>query len=515
MKRARYAPNGGRDSGPLDGVKRVLLRDRRHLELVRLADSVIVAALACALIAYMLLGNFTRYVADDYGVAVAVRLRGYWAQQIAAYRFSDGHFVATALYTAGALLNPIFVRILPVVLILAWIGLLLLALRHLIPAAGRLGRLLIASGIVYTTLQLTPSPFLSVYWMTASLEFVVPLLLAAIFVWLISRPGGRGRRRTLRIALIGLAAFLAAGEAEIYTAAQSVALTIAVAVVASGLSPAWREKLPELGAAWVGSLVGLAVELASPGKVIRSADISKLVHVPRPSLLTLPLFTLGQMLHFLQTVFQAHWREMVAMALLVALIGSRSRVPPRVVAKAGAIAVAVAICGFLLVLLAALAPAAFYYGGLPPLWDQIIPIYVCVCGVAVLGWAMGRSLRAMSGLLSQRVALFARFRRAMGEGVVVIVGALVAIGPIATVVAIGHELPGIQAYAATKDAQAAAAEAARAAGNTSAIVPPLSMVENLGIFSHPVFEDLMSDPDFWINVDEAQYYGIKRMSTSP
>jgi hypothetical protein len=66
--------------------------------------------------------------------------RGYWAQQIADYRLSDGHFVATALYTAGTLLNPIFVQVLPGVLIIAWVALLTLALRHVIPAAGRLGR---------------------------------------------------------------------------------------------------------------------------------------------------------------------------------------------------------------------------------------------------------------------------------------------------------------------------------------------------------------------------------------
>lgn len=496
-------------------VTSIVLRDRRRPGIVPFAELAIAAALASALIAYMLLGNFTRYVADDYGVAVAVRLRGYWAQQIAAYRFSDGHFVATALYTAGTLLNPVFVRILPAVLILAWIALLVLALRHLIPAAGHLGRFLIAAGIVYTTLQLTPSPFLSVYWMTASLEFVVPLLLAALFVWLISRPSARGRRRTLIIALIGLLAFLGAGEAEIYTAAQSVALTVAVAVAASRLSDVWRHKLPELGAAWIGSLAGLAVELASPGKALRSVDISKIVHVARPSLLTLPFFGVEQMLRFVQLLIQAHWREIAAVALLAALIGTRSRVPPKLIGKSNATAIAVATFGFLLVLLGALAPAAFYYGGLPPLWDQIIPVYVCVCGVVALGWATGRVLRTLGDRLSQRTAWSARFRVPAAAGVFVIVTTLVAIGPIATVVAIDHELPGIQAYAATKDAQAARAEAAHAAGNTSAIVPPLSMVNNIGIFSHPAFEDLMRAPGFWINVDEAEYYGILSLATSP
>jgi len=253
----------------------------------------------------------------------------------------------------------------------------------------------------------------------------------------------------------------------------------------------------------------LAIELASPGKALRSVDISKIVHVPRPSLLTLPLFSVEQMLRYLQALIQAHWREIVAMAVLAALIGTRSRAPLKLSGKSSAIAAAIATFGFLLVLLGALAPAAFYYGGLPPLWDQIIPVYVCVCGVVALGWASGRSVRMLGDRLSQRPAWSARFLPPTAAGVFVIATALVAIGPIATVVTIDHELPGIQAYAATKDAQAARAEAAHAAGNTSA------MFNNIGIFSHPAFEDLMSDPDFWINVDEAQYYGIVSMSTPP
>src|ERR1700686_4945580 len=110
------------------------------------------AVLAITLLMYMLLGNFTRYVADDYGIAIAVRLRGFWAQQVADYRITDGHFAATALETAGALLNPVFVRVLPGALILVWTGLLTLALRRIIPAAADPGWLLLGAGVFYRPL---------------------------------------------------------------------------------------------------------------------------------------------------------------------------------------------------------------------------------------------------------------------------------------------------------------------------------------------------------------------------
>jgi Family of unknown function (DUF6056) len=491
------------------------MRDWRHFGPDRLAEWMMGTVLLSVLVAYMLLGNFTRYVADDYGIAVAVRLRGFWAQQIAAYRLSDGHFVATALYTAGTLLNPVFARILPAVLIIAWVALLTLAQRHVIPGAGRLGRLLISAGIVYTTLQITPSPFLSLYWMTASLEFVVPLLVAAVLLWLISRPSHSGGRRSLIVALIGLLAFLAAGEAEIYTSAQCVALTATAAVAISRFSSSWRRKLPELGAAWIGSLAGLAIELASPGKALRSAVIAKAVHVSRPSLLGLSRFTFGEMLQFLQGLLQAHWREIVVMTLLAALIGTRSGASHRVIGKSGLITFVIATFGAAVVLYAAMAPAALYYGALPPQWDQIVPVYVCVCASAALGWSSGRSFRAVVDRTSQRADWSERLHRGSVAGGSVILGTLVVIGPIATLIAIDHEVPAIQAYAAAKDRQASVATAAHVAGKTSVTVPRLVMVSNLGIFSHTPFEDLMSDPHYWINVDEAAYYAIRSMGTSP
>jgi Family of unknown function (DUF6056) len=480
-----------------------------------LCEWAIGAALSAVLLAYVLLGNFTRYVADDYATADAVRLRGYWAQQIAAYRLSDGHFVATALYTAGTLLNPIFVRFLPGALIIAWVALLSFALRHVFPAAGRLGHFLIAAGIVYGTLQITASPFLSLYWMTASLEFVVPLLIASVLIRLMSSPSSGGRRRWLIVALIGLLAFLAAGEAEIYTTVQCVALVLAVAVAAARLSSSWRRKLPELSAGLVGSLAGLTGELASPGKALRSAAIANAVHVPRPSWLTLPLFTLGQLVHFLQLLIRAHWWEFVAVLLLAFLIGARSTIPTTVDGKFRVISVVVAsFCAFA-ILLASMAPAALYYGNLPPFWDQIVPVYVCVCAVAALGWWSGQSFRAVVGPSWQRAGWAEPLRKVSISGVSIVLSAAVVIGPITTLIAVKHELPAIESYAAIKDAQAAGAAAAHAAGRTSATVPRVVMLNNMGIFSHPSFEELTADPDYWINKDEATYYGIASVRTSP
>jgi hypothetical protein len=487
----------------------------RHLRLTLVVQYVVAAILALTLFAYMLIGNFTRYVADDYGTVLAVRLRGYWAQQIADYRLSDGHFVATALQSGAVLLHPVFARILPGALIATWVALLTLGLRHVVPAARRLGRFLIAAGIVYTTLRLAPSPFLTFYWMTASLAFVVPLIIAAVLVWLVSRPSYGGRRGTAVIAVTGFLAFVAAGEAETYTVAQAVALTLAIGVALSGLSAIWRRKLAVLTAAWAGSVTGLAVELASPGNVIRARVISRLIVVPRPSLLGLPFFTFAKMLHFAQELVGEHWRGMLALLLLASWLGARSGGVTKSATRSAMIALVLTILGSMAVVLSALAPAALEYGALPPLYDQIVPVYVCVCSVATLGWIGGRFCQHLLELKWARARQFDRGRGAFAAATSLFVGAALVIGPITTIASIHQDLPAIQAYANVKDAQAAAAMAAHAAGRSSALVPTLANYKDLGIFSHTGLEELYDDPRYFVNRDEAGYYGIVSMATAP
>jgi hypothetical protein len=88
---------------------------------------------------------------------------------------------------------------------------------------------------------------------------------------------------------------------------------------------------------------------------------------------------------------------------------------------------------------------------------------------------------------------------------------LIAAIPIHSAVTIWEETGALNFYAATKDAQAALARAAAAAGRSSVTVP-ISATINLGVFSHPSTEEMLPDPKWWINVGEATYYGVGSIS---
>lgn len=487
---------------------------KRRMDAPLLVEWAVGAVLAVTLVAYMLLGNFTRYVQDDFLSTLDNRAYGFWGAQVATYQRNGGHYLGTALQDGGALLDVLFVRVLPAILIATWVVVLILALRRLVPGAGRLGRVVMAAGVVYATLRITPDPFLSLYWMTASLAYVVPLLLATILVWLVSLPRMGGPGRVLIMVAAGLVAFLASGLAEEFTAAQTVAWTLALAVAISGLSPGWRQRLPVITATWIGSVVGLGLMAASPGNAIRSAAIAKLVG-KRPSLLGLPGFTLPEMAHFFHALVATHWRGLLAMALLAAFIGARAGGMTTVAVRATLITFGLATVGAVVVVLCAMTPAALEQAQPPHDYAQVVLVYVCVCAVATLGWLSGRLGRAVADRTWPAAGPLAMHRAGVVTAAAVLTGAAVVIGPVTTLGAMHHDLPAIQAYAETKDAQAAAAEAAYAAGGTSAIVPAVAHPEDLGIFSHTHDAELQADPMYWLNADVATYYGLLTVATSP
>jgi hypothetical protein len=171
--------------------------------------------------------------------------------------------------------------------------------------------------------------------------------------------------------------------------------------------------------------------------------------------------------------------------------------------------------GALITIACAIAPAVYEERNLTPVYGQIVLLYASVGAIATVAWIGGHTSRILvdriwaSGDSTSHVRSIAIIAAAL------LAGAGLVVGPISTLIAIAREVPAIHAYAAAKDAQAAAAEAARAEGIASVVVPALPDVTNLGLFSHGPLDDLTGDPTFWINHDEAVYFGVRAMASSP
>jgi Family of unknown function (DUF6056) len=504
--------NSLQEVGVGDSTSRGSTPVRWDLRVTPVVEWAVAAVLSLVLAAYMLLGIFTRHVADDYAAALAVRERGFWAEQIAYYQQWSGRFTSEAAVTAAASLNEAFTRALPAILITCWIAVLMLALKQILPRLHRIARLLLALEIVYTTVHLTPSPFLSIYWMTGSLNYVLPLILATALLAIVVRREATGRGRGIAIAVgAGIVAFVAGGTSETYVAGQTVALGLAVATATTPISTEFRRKLPVLAAGLGGSLAAFGVLAAAPGNAIRSAEI--LPSAGRPSLLELPRLTIHYTREFFDALIPSHWPALLAVAVLAGLLGAQSTARPSV--RAAAIAACALTIGALITTACAIAPAVYEQRNLTPVYGQIVLLYVCVCAIAAVAWIGGQTTRTLVDRAWTSGDSTAQVRGVAIAAAALLAGAGLVIGPISTVTAIAREVPAIHAYAAAKDAQAAAAETARAEGKPSVVVPALPDVTKLGLFSHGPLGDLTSDPTFWINHDEAVYFGVRAMASSP
>jgi Family of unknown function (DUF6056) len=483
-----------------------------HIDIRSVPDAAMAVALLTALAAYSALGIFSRYVADDYAQVVGVRLRGFWSQQFVEYRSWTGRFASTAAVSAAGMLNEQVARVLPGLLLAVWVVLLYWLGGRFVPRVGRVGRLLLATGIVFATIQITPSPFLSIYWMTGSLTYVMPLLLATLLVTLVCGPDLHASRRMGLALAVAFVAFVAGGADETYLVAQTTALTMAVAVAASPWAAISRRKFFVLASGLLGSLIAAGVVLAAPGNAIRSAAIAHVVK-DRPSVLELPGLTAGFADDFFRALFATHWMSLLSIAVLAGLIAARSDATERSLKPRWIVMGAVTIAAFLVVTFA-IAPSAFEEARLTVDYAQIVLVYICVCVVAAFGWLCGQEIRILAHRTRRVRSMPLQLRRVISTSLIAIVGAGVIVGPAIATQSIVSSIPAIQGYAATKDAEAMAAREAHAAGRLSATVPPLSMVDDIGIFSHSAYEDLMHDPAFWINRDEAEFYGLASLDTS-
>ena len=476
------------------------------------AELAMTGILVAVLALYGAMGIFNRYVADDYGQVLAIRLRGFWGQQFAEYRLWSGRFTSTAAIGAVSMLNQDAVRVLPGVMLALWVVLIYWLSGRLIRDVGRVYQLLLAAGIVFTTIQVTPSPFLSIYWMTGSLTYLMPLLLGTIAVTILCTDQSHRRRLLTGLAIL-VVAFSAGGADETYLAAQTAALAIALCMSASPWIPTLRRRFVTLACGLVGSLLAAAVVLAAPGNAIRTAAIAQVVK-DRPSLLALPGTTVGFAANYFEGLFAAHWLNLLAVAALAGLVGVRSQPTGRVALRRLGIAMCVVTVAAFVVVTCAIAPSAFEEARLTDDYAQIVLVYICVAVAALLGWTGGLSLRVITTRTSQVRRTSAGLRRVMAASLISIVVAGVIAGPVIAGQRIISGLPAIEHYAATKDDEAMVAEAARVAGRDTVVVPPLSMVDDIGIFSHPVYEDLTRDPSFWINRDEARFYGLRSLAAS-
>jgi hypothetical protein len=288
--------------------------------------------------------------------------------------------------------------------------------------------------------------------------------------------------------------FFAGGTSETFAAAQVTALVVA-ALAAASLGR--RRLLALVAAGLLGAGLALVIVAVSPGNGVRQETVSRI-----PLSMALPQaieFTWG----WLRLTFARP--HAVVLLLLVAIPAAVAAGAPRVARCAlrvprwwvlclGALATA-------LVILACMLPAFYALGSNPPGRAQVIPQYVLVCGLAVLGWLVG----AAAATRINQVVTGPLPSAAVWCGLL----ALLVLGPLVTAGEAFQRVASARAYAAAWDNLDRDVRAERRAGVQNVSVPGLASTGNV-----QNLEFVGSNPHDWFNECVARYYGVSTIAST-
>jgi hypothetical protein len=464
-------------------------------------------------------GLFSRYAADDYCTAGQVQMAGLLETQSRLYVAWSGRFATTLLVTLVESIGTLAVPFLPGLALVAWLAAATWAAREMLIALGwRIGlaaSAVLASLVVFATLQMTADLPQVLYWQTGMFTYLWPLVLATVYVGWVAH-GARSPAVPWPAALgvsFGLA-FLAGGSSETFAAAQVTALTLASGVASAASTRRGRSRpLVMLAVALLGALLAFGIVALAPGNSARQETVER-----TPLSLAVPQaleFTLG----WLRLTFaRPHAAVLLLLVGIAFALGAAAEATTRAHATSAApgqfgrvasvsatsiwIGAAVGLLAVaLVVVLACMLPAFYALSSNPPGRAQVIPQYVLVCSVAAAAWLLGSATASRFRLVLQSpvpgwVAL---------GGLVVLLG----LGPLLSTRDALQQIAPAAAYAAAWDQLDAEVRAERHQGVQDVTVRPLpssGLVHNLD-FIGPNRHD-------WLNECVARYYDLTTIAST-
>lgn len=247
------------------------------------------------LLALVINGSFMRLSGDDYCYRAVVRQVGFWADPIYSYfnvvMYSASRFSLTLLYDISSLLGPWVNGAQPGLAVVLWgIGLYgaLRALSNLLGVpAGRLEVGLAAAAVEFFSLYYSPALEQVVYWQSAMLTYLAPLVVFTFVLGIILRsPQGRRFPWYGGVGLF-LLSFLAGGFSETADALEVGLLGLTLLIVLWEMrrgKSQFKSMLLPVCVSMAGVLLALLVLFLSPNNHLRQVSLNL---PPPPDLPTL------------------------------------------------------------------------------------------------------------------------------------------------------------------------------------------------------------------------------------
>jgi hypothetical protein len=429
------------------------------------AERALGVALALPLMAWALIGGYSRYTADDFCWAGILRTEGFVSANVHYYTIYSPRYTFTFLVNLAEMVGPAIVPALPVAAIVVWLA--ALAWTFVQFGEPTLRGLLLAELAAVATLQTAPDLPQSLYWQTGLLTYLLPLIMATLLIGWVRL----GIQRWWAWALSGAITFLAGGLSETYLIPQNVAVTLALV-----LACVFGTRRVHLLAAFAGGVLALLVIVVAPSTATRVDG------TPADLGLTLSASVATAYMQAYRLLRFFPFTVLLCLAVPTLVLRGRYRIDLKwFVLVSAAVLLTLPFCYF---------PSFYAQNGNPPARSLIVP------GALLVGYLLFAGY-AIRGLATPLVS--ADRVRATALAACAVVPLVLAAMTLPDQVAASR-------YATLFDAEDQQIRASRDAGATDLTVPPLP--SNLGEgFVTP-------DRDDWFNGCVARYYGVDSIAAA-
>ena len=467
---------------------------------------VVLLFMLSTLVLYGYLGTFTRYMADDYYTAAALKENGFLGTQSFWWQHWSGRYSFTFLVSFVELFGIKGVPILPIFVIFAWVfgfvwgGLPLLRnirVRH--PASFGI---FISSVVLWVTYRIIDDYPQVVFWQTGILTYPVSPILFLVGVGMAARRlSVKGPVRWLEVIFWFLYAFVAGGFSETGVVVQIAMLFILLILTFAFAGMEKRKFLRSiLVPSLLGSFVSLIVIAVAPGNIVRSGGFR--------DLLSLNEFISGSLLETLMVIPRLADGNTLPLlfgfsaGMFIALfkVPVITRINTLMLLKLLGLSLLMGLTG----VWAGIAPAYILRGALPPERVLLFSYFLVVCLVVFWGGILAVWLRSL--VSGTQLVLFEFVTLCF-----LLVFTKLAVVPFFTSQL--HLIEPLKEYSMRWDDRHQHLISAKSNGETTVVVTDFMKIDGLRKLRSKLWltGDLETSPSYWINQGAAQFYGVTQI----
>jgi hypothetical protein len=477
----------------------------RQNRFAQLLFYMVLFSMLAALSLYAYLGTFTRYMADDYCSAAALRTEGFWGAQSYWWQNWSGRYSFSFLVSLVESLGLKIVPVLPALAIALWLFSLVWAclplLRKLNVSHAVAGALFLASVILWSTYRSVDDYPQVVFWQTGILTYPVSIMLFFLgFGFAIRRTSQPGKIQWWEMALWLFFAFIAGGFSETGVVLQITLLAVLLLAVIPPNNDHKGIWIPILLAALIGSILSLLAIALAPGNSVRSAGFQDI-----PPLFQSISGSLFETFVFLPGLARSHTTGFV-FCLLAGVFFAGFFIPAEFAVNRSTIVIyfSAAVLFVLAGIWAGIAPAYLLRGGMPPQRVLLGAYFLAACLAVfwgILGSLFMRSLLPYTALSAQAWISLGLLALILLWGVLPFAKSQVKL------------VPPLREYSSLWDQRHQALLKAAFRGESMVVTTDLTRLKTLSNLGTRLWlvGDFETSPENWINICAARYYGVERI----